>query len=163
MQKKTFDNIDIEILRQLLDDSKQTYGQLANSLALHKDTVRKRIKTLVDQQVIERFTININQEKLSEMYPSLWRVVFAVNILRDYDSLIKELLEHQNVIEVDEATPAAVHNVLVHTEFKNMNGLNDFTKWLKSKENVDSTRLTVIPIFKQHRRRRRIATVLKSD
>jgi hypothetical protein len=76
--------------------------------------------------------------------------------------LVKELLEHKNVIEVNETTPAAVHDILVHTEFRNMNGLNEFTKWLKSKENVDPTRLDVMPIFKQYRRRRRIATILKS-
>jgi Lrp/AsnC family leucine-responsive transcriptional regulator len=157
------DNIDIQLLRRLLDDSKQTYGQLSNKLKVHKDTVRKRIKNLLGQGVIERFTITINQEKLFDLYPYLLRVIFAVNVLRGSDSLVKELLEHQNVIEVNETTPAAVHDILVHTEFRDMNGLNAFTKWLKSKESVDPTRLDVMPIFKQYRRRHRIATVLKSN
>ena len=162
MQRNVLDHIDIELLRRLLDDSKQIYGQLATKLNVHKDTVRKRIKNLVGQGIIERFTIAINQEKLVALYPSLLRVVFAVNVLRGSDSLVKELLEHQNVIEVNETTPAAVHDILVHTEFRDMNGLNAFTKWLKSKENVDPTRLDVMPIFKQYRRRQRIATALKS-
>ena len=162
MQKRILDDIDIEILRMLLDDSKQTYGQLSNKLNVHKDTVRKRMKNLLGQGVIERFTIAINQEKLFDLYPSLLRVVFAINVLRGSDSLIKELLAHKNVIEVNETTPAAVHDILVHTEFRDMNGFSEFTKWLKSKENVDPTRLDVIPIFKQYRRRHRIATVLKT-
>jgi hypothetical protein len=29
------------------------------------------------------------------------------------DSLVEELLDHKNVIEVDEGTPAAVHDLLV--------------------------------------------------
>jgi len=161
VQKKALDDVDIEILRRLLDDGKQTYSQLSDKVKVHKDTVRKRIKNLLNQGVIERFTILINQEKLVDLYPSLLRVIFAVNVLRGSDSLVKELLEHKNVIEVNETTPAAVHDILVHTEFRDMKGLNEFTKWLKSKENVDSTRLDVMPIFKQYRRRHRIATVLK--
>jgi Lrp/AsnC family leucine-responsive transcriptional regulator len=162
MQKKTLDGMDIEILRRLLDDSKQTYSELSAKLTVHKDTVRKRIKNLLTHGVIERFTININQQKLVDLYPSLFSVIFAVNVLRESDALVRDLLEHQNVIEVNETTPAAVHDILVHTEFRDINQLSEFTKWLKLKENVDPTRLDVMPIFKQYRRRQRIATVLAS-
>lgn len=163
MRRKTLDAIDIELLRLLIENSNQSYVQLSNKLNVHKDTVRKRIKNLVDRKVIDRFTIIINQDKLTELFPSLLRVVFAVAVLRDYDSLVKELVDHKNVIEVDEATPAAVHNILVQTEFKDMMELSEFTKWLKSKQNVDPSRLEVIPIFKQHKRRHRILSVIKPN
>lgn len=97
---------------------------------------------------------------MTELYPSLWRVIFSVAVLRDRDSLVKEALDHKNVIEVDEATPAAIHDILVHAQFKNMEEFSEFTKWLKSKQNVDSSQLDVIPIYKQHQRRRRILSVI---
>ena len=160
MQKRRIDALDIELMKLLMEDSSQTYVQLSEKLNIHKDTVRKRIRNLVNRKVIDRFTITINQKKLTELYPSLWRVIFSIAVLRDHDSLVKELLEHKNVIEVDEATPASVHDILVQTEFRNMEEFNEFTNWLKSKQNIDSSRLDVIPIYKQHKRRRRILSVV---
>ena len=159
-QKRRIDASDIELLRLLMEDSSQTYVRLSEKLNLHKDTVRKRIKNLVNLTVIDRFTIAVNQEKLAELYPSIWRVIFSIAVLRDHDSLVKELLDQKNVVEVDEATPAAVHDILVRTQFRNMEEFSEFTNWLKSKPNVDSSRLDVIPIYKQHKRRRRILSVI---
>lgn len=160
MQKRRIDALDIELLRLLMEDSSQTYVQLSEKLNIHKDTVRKRIRNLVDRKVVDRFTIAINQKKLAELYPSIWRVIFSIAVLRDHDSLVKELLDHINVVEVDEATPAAVHDILVRTQFRNMEEFNEFTNWLKSKQNVDSSRLDVIPIYKQHKRRKRILSFI---
>ncbi len=161
MQKTRIDALDIELLRLLMEDSSQTHIQLSKKLNIHKDTVRKRIRKLVNGKVIDRFTVSINQDRLTELYPSIWRVIFSVAVLRDRDSLVKELLDHKNVIEVDEATPAAVHDILVQAQFSNMEEFNEFAKWLKSKQNVDPSRLDVIPIHKQHKRRRRILSVIK--
>lgn len=61
MQKRRVDALDIELLRLLMEDSNQTYIQLSKKLNVHKDTVRKKIRKLVDQKVINRFTIGINQ------------------------------------------------------------------------------------------------------
>lgn len=160
MQKRRIDTLDIELLRLLMEDSSQTHVQLSKKLNIHKDTVRKKIRHLVDEKVIDRFTITINQDRLAELYPNIWRVVFSIAVLRDCDFLVKELLDHKNVIEVDEATPAAIHDLLVQTQFGNMEEFNEFTKWLKSKQNVDPSRLDIIPIYKQHKRRRRILSVI---
>ncbi len=162
MQKKKIDALDIELLKLLMEDSSQTYIQISKKVKLHKDTVRKRVKSLVNQQVIERFTIAINQDRLAELYPSIWRVIFAIPVLRDRDSLVRELLDHKNVVEVDEATPAAVHSLLAQTQFGNMEEFVEFTNWLKSKQSVDSSRLAVTPIYKQHKRKRRILSVIKN-
>lgn len=160
MQK--MDALDIELLRLLMENSRQTSIQLSKRLEIHKDTVRYRIRNLVNRKVIDRFTIAINQDKLSELYPSLWKVVFAVAVLREHDSLVKELLSHRNVTEVDEATPSAAHSILVQTQFENMEEFSEFTNWLKSKQTVDSSRLDVTPIYKQHKRKARIFAVIKS-
>jgi DNA-binding Lrp family transcriptional regulator len=160
MPKNGMHVLDVELLRLLIDDSSQTYVQLSKKLNIHKDTVRKKIRSLIDRKVIERFTIVINQDKLAELYPSILRVIFAVPVVRDRDLLVRELLDHKNVIEVDEATPAAIHDILVQTQFGNMEEFNEFTKWLKSKQNVDSTRLDIVPIYKQHKRRRRILSAV---
>jgi Lrp/AsnC family leucine-responsive transcriptional regulator len=163
MHRKGIDALDIELLKLLLEDSRQTSKDLALKLKAHKDTVRKRISNLVSKGVIERFTITINQGKLAELYPSIWRVIFSVAVLRDRDALVKELLDHQNVVEIDEASPAAIHDIIVHAQFRNANEFDEFAHYLKSKSNIDPTKLDVTPIHKQHRRRRRIITAITNS
>jgi Lrp/AsnC family leucine-responsive transcriptional regulator len=163
MPRKGFDALDIELLKQLLEDGRQTSKELALKLKAHKDTVRKRISNLVSKGVIERFTITINQGKLAELYPSIWRVIFSVAILRDRDALVKELLDNKNVVEIDEVSPAAIHDIIVHAQFRNVNEFDEFAHYLKSKSNIDPTKFDVTPIHKQHRRRRRIITAITNS
>ena len=132
MPAKIVDELDIELLKQLLEDSRQTNKDLALKLKAHKDTVRKRIGSLVSKGVIDRFTITINQAKLAEMYPSIWRVIFSVTVLKDRDGLVKELLGHPNVVEIDEANPAAIHDIMVYTQFGNVDEFDEFARYLKS-------------------------------
>lgn len=158
--QKMIDALDIELLRFLLEDSSQTYVQLSKKLGIHKDTVRKRVKHLKDLKIIDRFTIAINSDKLMDLNPGMWNVIFGVAVLRGRDALLKELLGNSHVIEVDEATPAAVHDLMVHAKFRNMEEFNVFTKWLKSKGQIDPRELDVIPVYKQHKRIRRILSAI---
>ena len=160
-QTQKLDSLDLSLLEILLEDSRQSYTQLAEKTGVHKDTVRRRVQRLIDLEIIGRFTININQDNLSEMYPALLRVIYAISINSQPDSIVKELINHKNVIQVDEATPSAAHSILVNTEFKNMRDFREFTNWLKANDNIDASNLVVIPIYKQHKRRKRIVSVIK--
>ena len=163
MPTKIVDALDIELLKQLLEDSRQTSKNLALKLKAHKDTVRKRIGSLVSRGVIDRFTITINQAKLAEMYPSIWHVIFSVTVLKDRDGFVKELLDHPNVVEIDETNPAAIHDIMVYTQFGNVDEFDQFTRHLKSNSNIDPSKLDVTPITKQHRRRSRIITAITNS
>ena len=76
-------------------------------------------------------------------------------------SLVKELLNHKSVNEVDETTPSAAHGRLVHAQFENMEEFSEFTNWLKSKNNIDSSRLDVTPIYNHHKRKLRILSTIR--
>lgn len=160
MPKNIIDALDIELLKQLLEDSTQSSRTLSKKLNAHKDTIRKRTQKLCKLGIIERFSILINQSKLYEVYPFIWRVIFSIGIIKNRTELIKELLELPNVIEIDEATPSAPHDILVHAQFSNMKEFDKFTKYIKSKENVDSSKFQVTPIRKQYRRRKRIISAI---
>ena len=163
MPAKIVDALDIELLKQLLGDSRQTSKDLALKLNAHKDTVRKRIGSLVRRGVIDHFTITINQAKLAEKYLSIWHVIFSVTVLKDQDGLVKELLDHPNVVEIDETNPAAIHDIMVYTQFGNVEEFEQFTRYLKSNSNIDPSKLDVTPIKKQHRRRNRIITAITNS
>lgn len=56
------DMVNKKIISILKTDSRQSCKEIADKLSLSESTVRKRIKNLVDSDVIERFTIEINPE-----------------------------------------------------------------------------------------------------
>ena len=143
-------------MRLLVENSRQSYLELSKKLGVHKDTIRKRVNLLVDKKIIDRFTIAINQDKLSELYPNIIRVYFAIKMLQNHDALVQELLNNKHVIELEEATPVALHDILIQTQFRNLVEFNEFTNWLKSKDDVDSSKLDVMQIYKQHKKRKRI-------
>jgi DNA-binding Lrp family transcriptional regulator len=159
--KSKINHLDMELLRLLLEDSRQSYIQLAKKLDIHKDTVRRRVLTLQNSGIITRFTILIDHGKLMEFYPTLWKVLFSVKALRDHTALVQELLQHPQVIEVYEATPSAVHNIVIVTQFKNLVAFSAFSEWLKRKPNIDAAQIDVTPIYKQHSRRRRLVTAIE--
>jgi DNA-binding Lrp family transcriptional regulator len=163
MPREGIDALDIELLKQMLENSRQTSSELALKLGAHKDTIRKRISNLVSKGVIERFSIVVNQAKLAELYPSIWRVIFSIGVLRERDALVEELLENKNVVEIDEASPAAIHDLIVHAQFRNMKEFDAFSHYLKSKSNINPTKLDVTTIHKQHRRRKRIITAVTDN
>ena len=154
---------DIELLRLLIEDSRQSFLEISKKLGVHKDTVRKRVNLLVERKIIDRFTISINQDKLAELYPNILRVFFAIKMLRNHDTMVQQLLNQKNVVELEEATPAAVHDILVQVQFKNLTEFNEFANWLKSNNDIDTSKLNVMPIYKQHKKRRRIISTIVSN
>ena len=97
MSKKSLDVLDMEILEELLEDSRQSYVELGKKLKSHKDTIRNRVLKLLKDGVIEHFTISIDHEKLTELYPALTKVVFAVSVTQKRNELIEMLIQNKNV------------------------------------------------------------------
>ena len=63
MTRPTLDEIDRRILRHLIRDARQPVTSLASVLGLKETTVRRRIKRLVENGVIRRFTIALDYAK----------------------------------------------------------------------------------------------------
>jgi Lrp/AsnC family transcriptional regulator, regulator for asnA, asnC and gidA len=54
---KDLDDIDIKILEMLCKDSSASLSEIANALGVSASTIHKRINTMRDNNIIERFTI----------------------------------------------------------------------------------------------------------
>ena len=51
------DTIDLKILEELKKDSRQPYNDIAGVVGKTEATVRRRVKKLVNEDIIKRFTI----------------------------------------------------------------------------------------------------------
>lgn len=58
------DNIDIEIINILRGDSKLSFKEIGEKIHLTGQAVGVRINKLIEQGIIEKFTISVNKEKL---------------------------------------------------------------------------------------------------
>ena len=60
--KISMDNIDLEILKILKDDARAKYVDIAEKVGLTEGAVRRRIKRLLSDGVIKKFTIETSVE-----------------------------------------------------------------------------------------------------
>ncbi|MFH2106279.1 MAG: Lrp/AsnC family transcriptional regulator [Candidatus Micrarchaeota archaeon] len=81
------DKLDVEILSALKEDSKMSYRKLSERLGVHPNTLLQRIKKLEASEVIRKYTIDIDFEKLGyEMHVAVLMKVKGGHI-GDYDQL----------------------------------------------------------------------------
>ncbi len=59
-----YDELDLEILRELKENSKMPYRKMAAKLGVHPNTLMQRIKRLEREKIIEKYTVELNFDKI---------------------------------------------------------------------------------------------------
>lgn len=115
------DETDQQILKILEQDSRISYRQLGQKLGIEESTARKRVVRLKEKEVIERFTIDVNEATLGRtitafitVYPSLKHADEVVSKVIDFD----EVLESYNL--------SGRCGVFLKATFGDMKALNAF-------------------------------------
>ena len=95
------DKIDQKILSELTNDSSISIPKLSEKINVNSSVVYSRIKRLVKNKLIERFTIEINNKELGYGVKS----VTGINMdTKQRDNIIQELFKVSGVSEVAEVT-----------------------------------------------------------
>ena len=88
---RNMDEKDKKILEMLIEDSRRTYGSIAEQVELSESTVRKRVDKLKEEGIIEKFTIQICREEE--------RCIYAfITLIPRNESEIKELIRETQII-----------------------------------------------------------------
>jgi Lrp/AsnC family transcriptional regulator for asnA, asnC and gidA len=90
---RNLDDKDKRILEMLIEDSSRTYGEIAKDsrVKLSESTVRKRVKKLQEEGVIEKFTIKICREEEKCIYA-------FITLIPKNESEMKELLRETQIL-----------------------------------------------------------------
>ena len=64
--KSTLDDLDRQILALLKEDSSKSFKEIAAIVKKTEATVRRRVKRMRDEEYIKKFTIILNDKKISE-------------------------------------------------------------------------------------------------
>jgi DNA-binding Lrp family transcriptional regulator len=74
------DSVDMKLLGLLQEDSRMSYTDLAKSVGISETAIRRRIKKLIDEKVIEKFTVKLNPDKIGKPITAFVGVDVGVEI-----------------------------------------------------------------------------------
>jgi len=119
---KIFDDLDIKILRELREDSKQSYKKLAEKLKTHPNTLMQRIKKLESNKVIKRYTIEADYKKLGLEFR-------AVVMLRTKGIKVTTPRDFANIVKMPQVNAlygtAGSYDAIAILEVRNMEEMTD--------------------------------------
>ncbi len=138
-KEKVLDEIDKNILRILQEDARTSYREIQNTLGISIGTIHNRISKLKKNNVIEGYTLRLNNEKLGYKLPFLIRIncdgKFTEKILDD----LKKIPEVCSIFHTTGEQSAALI-----CRFKESDDVHKFIRDLNQKEYVTRTNSNMI-------------------
>ena len=128
------DQKDEKIINQLKINSRQSVRDIAKKTKLRPSTVHTRIQKLIKNEVIDKFTINLNNKKLGNNF-----VVFI--LVKTTKNIPNSFFENQYVKEVFGVT--GQYDLLFKCRFKAIEEFNDFVLELRNMPSVIETHTMV--------------------
>jgi DNA-binding Lrp family transcriptional regulator len=87
------DSIDLKIIEELEEDSRQSYNDIAEVVGKTEATIRRRVKNLVKEDIIKKFTIEYDVD-------SKPKVRATIKIETDFKDIKRILSELKNIEEI---------------------------------------------------------------
>ena len=128
------DDKDIEILKHLSVDGRQSARQLSHRLGVSTVTILSRIKKLEEQNIIQGYSVRLNYELLG----------FEITAIIEIKTNKGKMLEIENEIAKFDST-IAVYDItgdaymVIIAKFKTRELLSDFVKKVSALPNVENT------------------------
>jgi Lrp/AsnC family transcriptional regulator, regulator for asnA, asnC and gidA len=119
----TLDDVDLLILDILAKDSSTAFVEIAKQIGISDATVHLRVRRLIDEGIIRRFTLSLNNDLLG--YDHL--AFMGINIKPGFaDQITEELSNLEEVLEIHE-----MHNRLdlfLKIRAKDLNHMRDIVE-----------------------------------
>lgn len=125
------DYINKKIIEMLTNDARRPYREIADELKVTESTVRKRVNKLVEEKVIERFTLALNPSKSGRSVTAYITAYPQNQREREVEELVKELPE---VVEAYAMSGKCGVNMKV--EVKDLQSLNAFLEKLQNESAI---------------------------
>lgn len=131
------DNTDYQIIKQLQQDGRKSYRQIAKELDLSVGTITNRVNKLKNEGIIKGFQLEIN-------YAALGYTIETIITLQTKDpQTILQKEEYKKYIQTAHNTTGEYNTMLI-TMFKNTEELNTFLKSLNNEKIVEKMNTQLI-------------------
>lgn len=130
------DNIDEQILKILKNNSRESYINIANQLKISEGTARNRIKSLLENRIIKKFTIKTTTKNVK----AIISIKIEVNInTSEISSTISNWEGVETVYEV-----SGENDIIVIIDVTTISELNNIIEKIRQINQVESTRSMLI-------------------
>jgi Lrp/AsnC family transcriptional regulator for asnA, asnC and gidA len=139
MKKEQLDDIDKEIIKILQNNARTSYRKIQEELKISIGTIHNRISKLKQNQIIEGYTLKLNNEKLG------YRLTFLIRIDIDgkyTEKILKEISEIPEVCSVFHTT--GEQSAALICRFRESEDVHNFIRELNKKEYVTRTNSNMI-------------------
>lgn len=115
------DKIDMKILKLLANDSRISYAEIAREVHLSRMAVRERVIKMVEEGIIERFTVQLNSKKVGLTTAVLLTIKGKPSML---DNIANELSTHPKIESIYAVT--GKNELHVHAFVEDFSSLEKF-------------------------------------
>lgn len=119
------DDLNEEILSLLSRDGRMPYRKMANKLRVSEGTIYNRVDSLVEQRLIQRFTIKPDHEAMGFELTALFGLRIKGGSLEAVEEKVSKV---NSVLAVYDIT--GDYDAMVIAKFRNRKELNRFVKYL---------------------------------
>ena len=131
--------IDVKILKALLEDARYSSRQIAKNVGVSVGTVLSRIKKMEDEGLIKGYSVNLNHEKLGYQLTVVTEISVSKGKLVETEN---EIAKIPNVCSVYDVT--GLTDAVIVAKFKSREDLGAFTKKLLTLPFVERTNTHVV-------------------
>ena len=135
------DETDRKILLECMEDSRQSYREMARKIGVSPGTVVSRIRDMEEKGIIEKYSTKLNYEKLGYDLTVITEVTVSDGMIVEVGHEITKLREACAIYNV-----TGDADVMVLAKFRNRDELSNFTKRVLKLPNVERTKTHLVLI-----------------
>ncbi|TXT60518.1 MAG: putative HTH-type transcriptional regulator [Promethearchaeota archaeon] len=132
--RKDLDDIDRDIIRILQKDARTSYREIQDSLGISIGTIHNRISKLKEKNIIEGYTIRLNNEKMG------YKLTFLIRIQVDgkhTEEMLEEIRTNPEVCSIFHTT--GEQSAAMICRFKESQDVHKFIRMLNEKKYITRT------------------------
>lgn len=132
--RKDLDDIDRDIIRILQKDARTSYREIQDSLGISIGTIHNRISKLKEKNIIEGYTIRLNNEKMG------YKLTFLIRIQVDgkhTEEMLEEIRTSPEVCSIFHTT--GEQSAAMICRFKESQDVHKFIRMLNEKKYITRT------------------------
>lgn len=128
-----------KVLAEYLQDSRQSFREVARKIGISSGTVASRIKEMEESGVIKKYTTLLNYEKLGFELTAVTEITVSEGMMIEVGNEISKIDHTVGVYNV-----TGDSDILVIAKFRSRAALSDFTKTILKLEHVVRTKTHVV-------------------
>jgi len=132
--RKDIDEIDRDIIRILQDNARTSYREIQDKLGISIGTIHNRIAKLKDKNIIEGYTIRLNNTKLG--YKLTFLIRMQING-KHTEEILSEIKDRPEVCSIFHTT--GEQSAALICRFKESDDVHKFIRELNEKEYITRT------------------------